>query len=189
VDSDDWLEIDALEVLYHKQQETNAEIVNGGIRYVFASKTAEFKFEQTPETVSPLLHFFLLGKGYLCGRLYNRSLFNDCFFPDSNVCEDLAVNVQVFSKITDPQKIQVVDTIIYNYDQCSGGILFRVHKIPCASYKDFPSITACLWIEDYLKKLPCGAAEMSAFIRLFLLNIISYLRFNNKRDKKDAKFL
>jgi glycosyltransferase involved in cell wall biosynthesis len=41
LDSDDWLEPNALELLYKKQRETDADIVMGGFRSIYASRTVE----------------------------------------------------------------------------------------------------------------------------------------------------
>jgi glycosyltransferase involved in cell wall biosynthesis len=114
LDSDDWLEPNALELLYRKQRETNADIVTGGFRSITARRNANTLYPRLNENDSPLVYLFRSGLGYLWGRLYRKALFNSYTVPDMNVLEDIMVNAQIFEKLS-CDKIQFVNTVLYNY--------------------------------------------------------------------------
>jgi glycosyltransferase involved in cell wall biosynthesis len=187
VDSDDWLEKNALELLYNKQQETNADIVLGGFRHIYAWCTYIYKYPKISENMSVVAYFLFQDK-YLWGRLYKKILFANYIIPDINILEDGIVNIQIFIK-TNRQSIQIIDDIIYNYDHQTNGIVIQIGEKTYNSCMEYPMIHSGLWIEEYLKSSFCTDEELSA-CALFLLNsgIIPYLRNNKKIIKKEISF-
>jgi glycosyltransferase involved in cell wall biosynthesis len=191
VDSDDWLEPDALELLYKRQQETDADIVMGGFRSINNIRKTNQYFSPLDKYENVVVYFLLCKHKYLWGKLYKKTLFNDYTVPETNILEDGIVNVQLFSKLKS-DKIQIVNEIIYNHDENTNGLIVQLQKqYNYHFHTEFPMIKSCLWIENYLKQEnQYGVKEISAFAWFILESgIIPYLRFNKDVSKKEAKYL
>jgi glycosyltransferase involved in cell wall biosynthesis len=186
VDSDDWLEPNALEVLYNKQRETGADVVVGGMKKIYKARIRGYRFPQEKfyHDDDVLVYYFLNPCSAVWGKLYKRALFVDCFVPDVNIGEDGIVNVQVFSKL---KKIQIVDEYICNYDRRTDGIIL-LSKGKYANdtfYTDYPEIACRLWIENFLKKTNPSPSIMAAFAgNMIREGIIPYLQENPRVEKE-----
>lgn len=127
VDSDDWLEVDALEVLVAKAEEVGADVVVGRMRKVYWGGLYWGKSASRPEWMERLIeHAELMDKYYLsffgvnilpvnlCATLYRRRLFDEARLSPSGLKfgEDLVVNMRLFPFI---KSYYAVDKIIYNY--------------------------------------------------------------------------
>jgi glycosyltransferase involved in cell wall biosynthesis len=169
LDSDDWLEPRALELLYQKQQETDADIVMGGIW-----NTEIYTYSAIHKDTQPPVYFLLSDYKCIWGKLYRRKLFKNCFIPTKNIGEDIIVNIQIFSQIT-IEKLQKIDDIIYNYDCRTNGIISMI-RYDYTSYIDDPIISAQQWMEKYITennyadsvKIACLYALMSGGITQYL---------------------
>jgi glycosyltransferase involved in cell wall biosynthesis len=187
LDSDDWIEPNALELLYNKQQETGADIVMGGIRDIFPYGTKTTKYPEIYDNTDILVYFFLYRCRNLCSKLYKKYLFNDYIVPDTNIGEDAMVNIQLFSKLKQG-KVQKIDDIIYNYDHQTESMSTKLQKkFSYTSYMQFPIITCRLWIEEYVSKLNVDKNVMAAFMYYMVdEGIIPYLRFNKKIEMNEV---
>jgi glycosyltransferase involved in cell wall biosynthesis len=185
VDGDDWIEKNALELLYAKQRETNADIVLGGIQDVYEKYSSVYLYPEVSVEESNFLSFLFLYRGrVLWGRLYKKELFQDITLPDTNNGEDAIINTQIFSKIK-PGKLQKIDSVIYNYDNNSGGITKRT-KYNYKTYTDSPHIASRLWIESYLEKIHADNNTISAFYLHLIRDVVNiYLRHNKKISRKE----
>jgi glycosyltransferase involved in cell wall biosynthesis len=185
VDGDDWIEENALELLFNKQRETSAKIVMGA----YCSLTKQGKrYYYYPEihADNALIYYFLNNCDTLWGKLYNRELFDTYIIPKINDGEDAIVNIQIFSKIN-IQEIVKIDNIVYNYDNLTNGISIR-SKANISSLFLTRSFLSRLWIEQYIEKLNIYEQIKSAFNYHIITRVINtYLRFNKKIDKKEIK--
>jgi len=124
VDSDDWLEPNALEKLYNKQRETKADVVIGSFRQHYKDKTREFVFNNYIITnkKKALSYFFSKRFKYIWGKLYRASLFEHVIQPSNIIYgEDAIVNTQIFCS-NYCNIIAVIKDIVYNYDYSTGGM-------------------------------------------------------------------
>jgi glycosyltransferase involved in cell wall biosynthesis len=188
VDSDDWLEPNALELLYKKQRETDADMVMGGVMEIWPHGTKITKSYKEDNESNALVYFLLSKDKYMFGKLYRKSLFNQYTIPDTNMLEDAMVNIQIFSRIC-INKLQSIGAVIYNYDNRTNGITKRVMSLyNYDSYADVHQVKSLFWIENYLNCNNCRRIEFSAFSVFFLtIGIIPYLRFNKKINKKEIR--
>jgi glycosyltransferase involved in cell wall biosynthesis len=187
IDSDDWLEPNALELLYNKQQETDADIVMGGFREIFKKSTKIYYYPNILESDDIISYFFLNRCKYLWGKLYKKQLFENYYIPQTNICEDAIVNIQIFNKIQNIN-IQKIDSLIYNYDRRTNGIIARFNtKLNYAIYTDYPIIRSTLWIEDFVNRNIKNKDTNAAFsFWMITVGIIPYLRYNNKIRKEET---
>ena len=134
VDSDDWLEPQALEVLVAKSYETDADVVVGRMRKVYLGGLFSKSNTSTPEWMERLiLHDELMEKYYISffgvnilpvniwAILYRRDLFICANIQPSKLMfgEDLLVNMYLFPHI---KTFYAIDETIYNYRVGLPGI-------------------------------------------------------------------
>lgn len=134
VDSDDWLEPQALEVLVAKSYETDADVVVGRMRKVYLGGLFSKSNTSTPEWMERLiLHDELMEKYYIsffgvnilpvnvCAFLCRRNIFNLSIVQPSRLKfgEDLVLQMRIFPNI---RKYYAIDEIVYNYRYGLPGI-------------------------------------------------------------------
>lgn len=115
-DSDDWVDKNMYERLYHKAKETNADIVGCNFRHEFSDTQYDFH-QQYVDTMDENIRRLINGKIFpsLCTSLTRRSLIteNDITFPlGLNMGEDLFFNLQLYLYA---QKIVSMDWAPYHY--------------------------------------------------------------------------
>lgn len=117
VDSDDWLEKDAVQKLVEEQQKGNYDIVTGNAKVWFSDREEDFrhivsKDKETliPEYVKPSISHVIWG------RLIRTSLYIDNevkALEGINIGEDLQVTPRLFYYA---DTFSFIDKFIYNYD-------------------------------------------------------------------------
>lgn len=115
-DSDDWIDKDMYERLYHKAKETDADIVGCNFRHEFANMQYDFH-QQYADTMNENISRLINGRIFpsLCTSLTRRSLITDnkLSFPEGlNMGEDLFFNLQLYLHA---RKIVSMDWAPYHY--------------------------------------------------------------------------
>ena len=189
VDSDDWLEPKALELLYKKQQETNADIVLGSIRTIFPHGSTTYIHPEIINDIQPISYFLLYSFNSFHARLYRKSLFSNYVVPNTSIGEDLIVNVQIFSSVQ-AGKLQIIDDIVCIYDNTTDGAVnntsTQIRDIN--SYLEYDGFKSLLWVEKYLNGLALDILAQTAFLFLAHSYIIIYMRYckNVSKDEVDV---
>ena len=116
VDSDDWLELDAVEKLIEKQVEENADIVYGNIILNDNIRSKNFMVPDCKNKDQLLIH--VLSQEYhheVCSRLIKRSLYIDYNIKVEDGC-NVGEDWQVLPRlIYYAKKISFINTDIYHY--------------------------------------------------------------------------
>jgi len=150
VDSDDWLEPDALQLLFNAQKENNADIVRARLRHhynhYFLDSTVSFPFNKQRDS---LICFFMNGYNTLCATLYKKCFFDNIITPEISLGEDAIINVQVLSH-TRSDKVCYIDDIVYNYDCKTSGLSQSSWQSSYSSFENIPTFKYRLFIEKYL---------------------------------------
>lgn len=118
VDSDDWLEEDAVSFLLEQLQSYSADMVVGGV-----SRTSEFKQYSQSNIEVVLMNqeeyvkkYFKIGSQsieyYVWNKLYRKEIVEDILYPSGFFAEDVPTTFQYILK---SEKIVVTNKIIYNY--------------------------------------------------------------------------
>jgi len=190
VDSDDWIEPKALELLYKEQQETDADIVLGSIKNIFLWKVDTYINPEIPSDMPPIVYFLLYGFKGPVAKLFKKTLFQNYIIPDTHVGEDLIVNAQVFS-IVQPGKLKKIDETIYVYDRRTDGVINNTIKSMknYDSYLDDPNIKSRLWVKQYFDTPEQSELVIIACLYIVYEAIIQYLRFCCKNIKKNETVL
>ena len=183
VDSDDWLEPNALELLYKKQRETGADIVVGGLKRIHSQWNMFYMCPKIPKNMQPVAYYLFYCHKGLVSKLFRRNLFSDYAVPETNFGEDVLVNIQIFS-IIKSEKLQQIDDVIYNYDNTTSGTMNNLPKI-YKSYADSPEIKVRLWVEQYFNDSKYDDSIRIACLYLVYEVLINYLILNYKNVTKN----
>jgi glycosyltransferase involved in cell wall biosynthesis len=188
VDSDDWLELNALELLHNEFVKTNADIIWGSFNVVMKNMVIRRELTDIAQEETLFEYLFLHNKRSIWGGGYRKSLFDGYIVPDIYTGEDAVTNVQLFSK-TNKSKMRVINSVLYNYDLHNGGAsLPKSQKYE--SFSDYPYGIYSLWIESYLRLINADNNAMDAF-NYFICNrcIFYYMRFNLALSSREIKAL
>ena len=117
IDSDDYLELDAVELLVEKMNETGADVVIGNhFIHQYGKKSLVKNEIPNDGQESSIIKFLLLGKlrGYIWGRLFKKCLLERIELPlERAFSEDVLINFYVFSNYK--VKLALVEKGILNY--------------------------------------------------------------------------
>ncbi|MFR9669524.1 MAG: glycosyltransferase family 2 protein [Rikenellaceae bacterium] len=160
VDPDDWLPLDAIEIMYSN--------INPEIDIVIGNLTTNYKSDETSYKKETLR--ILTGDKYLnqllkkqilfspCAKLYRRSLFDNNSFPIRKRGEDCLMNITISPRV---RSVAIINKLVYYYfsrpNSATNSTTNSYEKV-----KDF-----CLTIEQLLKDI--GAYEKSKYSYLSLV--------------------
>ena len=134
VDSDDWIEPDMYEFLYHLLKENGADIsicshyIETAVKTRVKHSSGQFSSFSREEAIRTLVEDKRI-RNYMWDKLYKRQLFAGIYFPVNRVFEDIAVSYQIFYKT---QKVVMQDCPKYHYLKREGsttqGKLYNYEK-------------------------------------------------------------
>jgi len=190
VDSDDWLENYAIDVLYSKYEETKADmIVNVACFHIMDGKEKIVKAKTIYDNQSPLVYYFLSSSKGNCDKLMNKKLWDNQYIPEKSSIEDFVTGVQLFSKLT-RDKIVCIDVPMYNYLRRKERNSLS-YENPQKFNKPFHEIKRTeifKWIETYISSLKVDDKIQldAAYSWCLMVNlIIPYLLISKYITKKE----
>lgn len=128
VDSDDWIEPDAVESMLSLALEHKTELAVAG-RYDVKATTGRKKVGLCPpktevisgeEMVSRIFRWDNCDSS-ACDKLYARRLFREIRFPYGVVCEDVPIMYKI---VLDAGRVALLSKPVYNYFHRSGSLSF-----------------------------------------------------------------
>lgn len=130
VDSDDYLEEDALESLYDSVKENDLDISYCDWAYVEEGIKTVSIYGCEPRKNSHITHLLRIrsGAGSLCNKLVRRSLFDGVVFPSNHFIEDWAVVMQLTLRAT---TFGYVERPLYNYRQHADSVCKKLDEASC----------------------------------------------------------
>lgn len=153
VDSDDWLETNAVESLMHNQQENDADILTGGYLVHFEDgKTLlrnprVFK-DKEPMVLQMMQHTW---DHFVAGRLVRRSLFvdNGLYWKEGfDVAEDryMMTLLSYYARVSDS-----VDDIVYHYERSNLNALTKVGDGKRVFRNNHQELGNLLFLEEFFR--------------------------------------
>jgi glycosyltransferase involved in cell wall biosynthesis len=190
VDSDDWLEKCALELLYRRQCESGADVILGGFRVIYPFGNREYFQKRMGQTASVLVYYLLTHNSSMFIKLYRKALFNNYFIPKTNIGEDDIINIQIFSSLRQ-EKMQILERVIYNYDKSANGITTaQFRNTQYKTIKEFPAFQSQQWIGKYLwEHFPTPDIKSAYAYHIITLVIVDFLLRNKKIILDDRRYL
>lgn len=183
VDSDDWIPINSIEVLYANLVETNSDISSGVLLEVFQYENeSQFKNNYVKyETEESLKNLCLLHglSNSASGKLYDIKLFENIKYPVSKLYEDLGTTYKVFAKT---KNVVVSDMIVYFYFQNQDSIVHKKYSSKRLDAFAFAQEQESFIAKNY-PKLKQFARYRTFYECLSILNDMPF----NCTDKKNIK--
>ena len=186
VDSDDWLEPDALDKLYINQIKNGADVVIGSFRKQYKKRIREYIFNNyiITDKQKMLSDFFLKPLRNVWGKLYRASLFEHIEQPLNLVDgEDAIVNTQIFCS-ANCNIIAVIDDIVYNYDYSTGGISQGLMRSTNKAINVFESN---VFIRNFLKQNGYFNFSIKKCFYSYVFSVCYIKVFNNVPKRKVIK--
>lgn len=121
IDGDDWIEKNALELLYNSAKENDSDIVICDFENVYENGNREIK-QQIDTTIEDIQKAYMIAMPSSCNKLFKKDFLNSIGFKfyTGIFYEDLAVYPIVASKA---KKISYVNEPLYKYRIRSGSIM------------------------------------------------------------------
>lgn len=123
LDGDDYIESNAMELLYEKALNKGSDYVIAGFYDVWKNNTGKCSVEQEISGLSGQdLLAYLIDKQlwFIWGRLIRRDLFTGIVFQNIFMGEDLYLNMQITLKV---KKADLIDNCLYNYVRHENAIM------------------------------------------------------------------
>ena len=148
IDSDDFIELDTIELLYNTIKENKCDISMCSY-YILKNdnKTSDATYKTYVFNREQILQEILLDervRAYAWNKLFKIDLLKNIEFPKGRVFEDILTIPKIFEKVS---SVVWVDIPKYYYRQREGSILHKQTNELRLSY-----INAALEINEYLKK-------------------------------------
>lgn len=135
IDSDDWVHIDYLKLLYNAAKENNVSISSG--RFVKTLNNDEVTKHDflSAKLVSPEEYYVedRVNAIVAWGKLYKKSLWGKIRYPYGKIHED---EFTTYKLLFANEKIAVIDNILYYYFTNPNGIMGQGLSIRCIDFFD-----------------------------------------------------
>lgn len=193
VDSDDWLELDAIEYLYNLINKYDADFSMAEMQRV-SNKTKSKKVSN--ERISLLSNIEFINKfykigtqenvQYACAKLYKRDIFEKIRFPIGLTAEDIPTTFQVALKAN---RIACSNRVIYNYfinDQSITGTIFGEKTFDLIKVWDLVCKYAEVYGNDYITyyaRFNRSRIEFSILMRM----AVDISKTDKQKYEKDIK--
>ena len=166
VDSDDYVEKNAIDVLVKKAKKENADIVIGRYRTIHKYiKKESNKFSTEYFSGDNTINL----PGIPWARIFKKSIFDDIRFPEGYWFEDTIINGLIY-RIA--ENIICINDVIYNYRLNESGITGSAKK----SIKSLDTYFITEYILEYQKELNLINDKKLYYFLLYHLSIITYNR-------------
>ena len=123
VDSDDYLKLEIIELLYKNAIKTSSDVSSSGyIVKMFQDEIIKYNKENYVVNSEEALRKMLVGEGistFVCDKLYKKELFETIKFPEGKNRERIAVLYKLFDKAS---KISHISEAGYYYVQRNGSL-------------------------------------------------------------------
>ena len=126
IDSDDWVELNAVELLYNRAIESNADMVYCDWVEEYADYSAPFKQKSLnrDQYFEGILSLELYA--YAWNRLCKRSLYEGVTFPVYNMLEDYVLTSQLLIRA---KSVSYLDRVIVHYNKTNEGSIMSTNKV------------------------------------------------------------
>ena len=188
VDSDDWIEPDAVESLLTMALQEQVELVAGG-RWDVKEKTGAKKKGLCPKVREVISGEEMVGRIFRwdhcdsssCDKLYARRLFREVRFPHGKVCEDVPIMYKI---VLDAGRVGLLDQPIYNYFHRSGSITFTTVSEKNFHFSQHTEVILP-WIREHHPKLETEARYLR--VRSLVYAVQSVDLASRENQKKFAR--
>ena len=132
IDSDDWIDKEAIEKMYNRMLLDNSDVVSCGVKWVTEEgellNDVHVQQYDVIETHSAMNEIIIDGKlkQHVWNKLYKRELIEDILFEKGKYHEDVFWSYQVFGGA---EKVSLMNESFYNYVQRSNSIMGENYSV------------------------------------------------------------
>lgn len=182
VDPDDWIEPDTFAYMVNLKKRTHASIVCCGKQEVIGEEPL---IRPNNEVITEFDSKAAIGllvqenelRSHLWNKIYDRNLFQNIFFEEGRIYEDLMVMHQLFMKAN---KIVVSNQIFYHYRQHPESALARTNLRK--------KLDACHAADSRLEVVSTKFPELrEILLKQYKYQLLALLSELKKADKEDLK--
>ena len=192
VDSDDWLELDAIELLMLKQQQTNSDVVSGNIHMHYNDCVKDLEEKEYPDKDQILLQQLKdvwTMDAFIWGRIYRKSLYEDHHIrckAGVNYAED---RYQVVRLSYFADSFAAIDAFVYNYEKRNETSITVQQKENMYVYlrNQYQHLQNWIGIRDFFsdKERPYYQLAVTNTSYLMRMNLDWALKYKTKEDFSD----
>ncbi|RGP08489.1 glycosyltransferase family 2 protein [Parabacteroides gordonii] len=194
LDGDDYIESDAIEILYREIIKNDSDCVIAGFNRIFGDDKQEYYWDKRMNGLSGQeLLTFMIGMGLwpIWGKLIRKSLFDEIVYRKIFIGEDLYLNMQIILKV---KELVVLDICLYNYVWNGNSVTRKVdEKTLGLSMEMLESVWSLLDIYPYeprIKKQICylfisPLVEAIKGNRTEVINILKKYYWSKKEIRTD----
>ncbi len=188
LDSDDWLDLNALEILVSQIENTDIDMIIFNLKKVIDEKTegVNNKFELNEGVYTKLEVLAMFEKNIIplvtaCSKIYNKKIFDNIRFPIGRINED---EFTAHFIIDECNKIMIINKPLYYYRQTPNSIMSNIKGVKLVdvliAYKERVFL---------LKRYNLDAAEKNQLENFYITFKYRYpfLALGNDEEKKSAK--
>lgn len=185
VDSDDWLELNAIELLVKKQEENNADIVSGNALMYYTNRVE--KLEHPVNLSKEEFVMARIGNGWhnvLWGRLIRRSIIEDNHVRAIEGCDMADDKYQMAQISYFARSFSVCEEVVYNYERRNNSSIVAQQSKDILLKKSFQFLQNNLGIKNFFKSKDIFYyEEASKQTMLYAFALFKMLmRFNKKQN-------
>lgn len=182
IDSDDWLSLDAYEVLYKRIKRYHADIICFGMIELYEkSEKALYLprvsgYMDTQEALKKLMTGNECGPS-VCNKIFKRSVFEKIRFPKGKISEDIAVTYRLFDHAG---RIDFAAECFYYYRH-------RKNSITTAAYS-MEHLVIADYAKEMIQYMKHVHPDLVSYARIYyaniLINVCSRMSVLKKEEKK-----
>ena len=183
IDSDDWIPLNSIELLYKGISVNNDDISSGNLKEVFKyvnedENYSEKNFEvYNAEGALKELMYLHGFSNSASGKLYKTKLFDNIRYPIGKYYEDLATTYKIFANSS---KIVAIDAVVYYYFQNNNSIMHKKYTSKRLEGIEFAK-EELKFIKENFSNITNAAIYRLCYECMSVLNDMP----NNSKDKKE----
>ena len=129
IDSDDFMEVDAIRLMAEEQQKSQADIITAGVHVI--SKKKDYNIRQSPIKNKEQLLFSILNPNFehtIWGRLIRLSLYKDYGIMNKEGCNQGEEWWVIPRLIYYSQRVSCTNQVLYHYDRTRDNSMCAINS-------------------------------------------------------------
>jgi len=174
VDSDDWIEVNALEIFYAAYEKSNADmVISTAYNFMSDGILHPRKAKEIDVSIQSPLVYYLTTENIRSNwnKLMHKQLWENLYIPEKSNFEDYITGVQIFSKI-DKNRIVCINASIYNQicDTATRTLSYIDYDDYNKPFGQIKQVAIFDWIKNYISGLQENNISLldAAFARFFM---------------------
>ena len=169
VDSDDYLEKNAIELCVCASKNCEHDLVFGNFRHIYSNRTIDF-IRKEEDSIDDMVCDILVRKQpcNIWGTLIRKSLYDSLLIPKFDNGEDFITLPRLVYR---SHSIGFVKEIVYNYTHLNRNS-FQFNRLNKKNRQDYKQL--CLFLSDFFHEKMQDSDKYEKAVSMMILNSFSY---------------